>query len=438
MLDAAIISYAVSDKSRFLEMQRHGVSAEDFVDEYQTVWRYITRNKKEHDAVPSPDALRVRFPDLELPKIKKSDIPELLRQLKQRRKYMRFLGSLNQAADRATSFESVDEVIQSLQGELNNIAYSNGQNHLVDLLSKEVAIKMAKEVQARRAGKATGIPTGLQKFDSFTGGLGRQQMVTIIGRPGLGKSWLDLLFVANAVMSGYKVVLYPLEMTLFETAARLYTLFSQKMFGGQRVLRNHDIVMGKVTKKKVIRVLHALEDQFAGQLYVADVGSLADPYTNERIEAEVEVHQPDMFWVDYLTLLKPPTSSGGDSDWQAVRMLSNGIKNTAMRRNTVGGASAQVNREAMRANVFLPRLEHIAYGDSIGQDADKVISINKRRGYLYYALVKNRGGSEIGKTRVRFMVDEGRIEEYPEEADDEDSISAETGPASSGEGDSDD
>lgn len=419
MLDAAIISYAVRFQGAFQELQRSGISEADFVDEYRTVWRYVTRTKRDQDTVPSPAALKVRFPDLETPKVQKRDIPELVSQLKQRRKYIEFLGVLNDAAGEATSFEVVDDVIQQLQGKLNSIAFnSNGRSHLVDMFSEGAKQEMVTEIQRRRSGQQIGIPTGLRKFDAITGGLQRQQMVTIIGRPGLGKSWLDLLFVSEAVLNGYKVILYPLEMTLAETAFRLYTIFSQRLSRGNRVIRNYDLTMGKVTKRKMVSFLNALEDKFSGQLYVADVGSLADPYTNERIEAEVEVHQPDMFWVDYLTLLKPPVSAGGDSDWQAVRMLSNGIKNTAMRRNTVGGASAQVNREAMRANVFLPRLEHIAYGDSIGQDADKVISINKKREFLYYALVKNRGGMEIGKTRVRAMYDEGLIEEFPEEEDD--------------------
>ena len=38
----------------------------------------------------------------------------------------------------------------------------------------------------------------------------------------------------------------------------------------------------------------------------------------------------------------------------------------------------------------------IAYGDSIGQDADQVFSVNRNAKGLYYRLVKNRGGLEIG------------------------------------------
>lgn len=420
-LDSQIISY-VTRYDRLAEVQQAGVERDDFVDEYRTIWGYILRTKRDHDTIPSPDVLRARFPELRLPKVKPRDTPILLSQLRQRRKYIRFLEALNDAASGATSFEEVDDVMQNLMGELNNLTFQSGQSHLVDLFSPEQRKKMVKEMKRRRSGKVVGIPTGLRRFDTIAGGLQKQKMTVVIGRPGLGKSWLDLLFVAMAVLDGQKVILYPLEMTLYETAARLYTLFSQQMLGGDRVIKNYDITTGKVTPRKMRAFLSTLEDRFAGQLYVADVASLADPYTNERIEAEVEMHRPDMFWVDYLTLLKAPNKAGAE-DWTAVRMLSNGIKNTAMRRDCVGGCSAQVSREAMRTRSFLPRLEHIAYGDSIGQDADQVFSINRKhddREHLYYALVKNRGGPEIGRTRCKFQVDVGLLEEHPEDNEDED------------------
>lgn len=383
------------------------------------MWKYLVRMKREHESIPSSQVLRTRFPDLELGVVKDRDLPMLLSNIKQRRKWIEFLGGLNDAASSATSYETVDEVIQRLQGTLNGLTFQGGEAHLVDLFTSKTSKKLLKEVQRRRSGAIAGIPTGLSKFDAFAGGLQKQKMVVVIGRPGIGKSWLDLLFVASAVLSGAKVMLYPLEMTLAETAFRLYTIFSQKMFGVQRVIKNYDLTMGRINPRKLAKFTSALEDKFKGQLYVADMGSLADPYTNERIEAEVDVHKPDMFWVDYLTLLKPPPGAKGVDDWGAVRQLSNGIKNTAMRRNAVGGCSAQVNREALRARVFLPRLEHIAYGDSIGQDADQVLSLNRKGDYLYYALVKNRGGPEIKKTKIKFFVNEGLIVEPREDEEDE-------------------
>lgn len=425
MIGAGVIAYAVKyggDGYRLLV--KAGVSEEDFVDDERAVWRYIVKSRNEHDTIPSADVLFTRFPDFSLPSVRRKDLPLLLHNLRQRSKYIKFMKAMDKASD-CTSYDKVDEAIQGLMGDLNGISFEGpGRAHLVDLFSRKTNKRMLRELQERRAGKITGIPTGLPRLDAVTGGLQRQRMVVIIGRSGMGKSWMDLFFVANAVVNGYKGILYPLEMSLFETAARLYTIFSQMLGGEAKVLRNYDITSGRISPRKVYRFLMALEDKFGGQLHVADVGSLSDHYTNERIEAEVEQHQPDFFWVDYITLLKPPPGSRGssDSDHTAVKKLSNGIKRTAMRRNCVGGCSAQVNREAIRANVFLPRLEHIAFGDSIGHDADLVIPMNRKPGqqhYLYYACAKNRGGPEFGRTRVRFHPNEGILAEEREQEEDE-------------------
>ena len=415
-VDEAIISYVVTNDA-LAEIQGVGISDVHFTEDHRPVWRYLLRTKREHDAVPSREVLKARFPDLDLPRVKQRDVAMLVRQIKQRRRYNEFISLLYQASA-CDDWELVDPAIQTLQADLNSLSVlDTGQSHLVDIFSNAGGKQMMREIRRRRNGVASGIPTGLTRFDMMTGGLQAQKMVCVVGRPGLGKSWLDLMFVASAVMAGRTVMLYPLEMTLFETSLRLYTIFSQKMFGMRRVLRNYDLSTGNVSMPKVRRFLGALEDQFKGQLYVADVAALADPYTNERIEAEVELHRPDMFWVDYLTLLKPPPGSQRSDDWAQVRQLSNGIKNTAMRRGTVGGCSAQVNREAIRGAHFLPRLEHIAYGDSIGQDADLVFSINRNSQGLWYSLVKNRGGPEIDKMCLTWDPNSGNLEERDPQPD---------------------
>lgn len=420
-VDASVISYIVKYGDLGVA-QRAGVSGDDFVDEYRSVWRYLCRVKRDHDAVPTADSLLSRFPDLELPRVRKNEWPVLLSDLRKRRKFIDFLKAIDEVTDRTTSFDSIDDAIGMLQGRLNELTFrDSGSSHIRDLFSRDVSREMIREVQRRRSGQVAGLPTGLRRLDGVTGGLHKQKMVTVIGRSGIGKSWLDLLFVAESVIRGNTALLYPLEMSLFETAMRLYTIFTSRMFGADQALRNYDLSQGRVNTRELRRFLRTLEEHFEGRLTVADMGSLSDPYTIERIEAEVEAVQPDMFWVDYLTLLKPPKGAKDDGGYNEIMKLSHGIKQIAMRRNVVGGCSAQVNREAVRNKVFLPRLEHIAYGDSIGQDSDLVVSVNRKLNdpfHIYYALVKHRGGPEVGPTKVKFHVNEGVIEDLDEDADD--------------------
>lgn len=422
VIDEALLSYAVRYDD-LTSLQKAGVSDDFFVDEYRTAFKYLKRMKREHDALPSRSTFQTRFPDIELPKVRKSELSMLLDQVRKRHKFLQFMGMLNDTAGSGIDFENVGEKIQTLQGQLNVLAFQDeSRAHLVDLFGDpDTKARLVADLRALRRGEQQGIPTGFKRFDRENGGLQKQKMVVVIGRTGIGKSWIDLKFIAKSVVSGHSNILYPLEMTLHEVAWRLYTVFSHEMFGGSKTIKNLDITRGHVPVKKMVRLMNLLEDKFAGQLYVADVGQLSDPYTMERIEAEVEAQRPDMFWVDYITLVKPPPGGRETSEYVQVRQLSNAIAGIAKRRNCVGGCSAQVNREALKQRAFLPRLEHIAFGDSIGQDADMVFSINRKPNEdLYYALVKNRGGMEIGKMRVKFDPNQGIMDEHDDQDDDED------------------
>lgn len=417
VIDEAILSYAVRYND-ITALQKLGISDDHFVDEYRTAYRYLKRMKKQHDALPSRSTFRTRFPDIDLPSIRRSELSMLIDQLRKRHKFIEFMNMLNDTAGSGVDFENVTERIQDLQGKLNVLAFQDeSRSHLVDLFSEDAKELIVPDLRARRRGQTQGIPTGFKRFDRENGGLQKQKMVVVIGRTGIGKSWIDLKFVARATIEGYSGILYPLEMTLHEVAYRLYTIFSQEMFGGSKTIRNLDITRGHVPVRKIVKLMNLLEDKFAGKLHVADVGQLADPYTMERIEAEVDAHRPDMFWVDYLTLVKPPPGAKNDAEYVQVRQLSNGIAGIAKRRNCVGGCSAQVNREALKQKAFLPRLEHISFGDSIGQDADQVFSINRKPGEpdLYYSLVKNRGGMEIPKMRVKTDFNSGMMNEHDDQ-----------------------
>jgi replicative DNA helicase len=420
VIDAALLSYAIKHDD-IGSLQRAGISDDHFVDEFRTAWRYLKRMKRNHDALPSRDTFHTRFPDITLPRVRRSELGMLIDQIQKRRKFIIFMNTLNDVAGSGIDYENVDEKIQGLVGELNSLAFQgDGASHIADLFSEDITERMVAELRARRRGQVRGIPTGFKRYDRSTGGLQRQKMVVVMGRTGKGKSWIDLVFAANAVIGGHKVMIYPLEMTLTETAFRLYTIFSHEMFGGERTIKNLDLQRGHVPVRKAVRLFNLLQDKFAGQLLVADVGALSDPYTIERIDAEISAYRPDMFWVDYITLLKPPSGPKDEQGYMQVQKLSHGIASIAKRRNVVGGCSAQVNREALKVKEFLPRLEHISFGDSIGQDADDVFSINRgENGDLYYALVKCRGGVEIPKTRVRFKPNEGNAKEHSEQDSDE-------------------
>lgn len=420
-IDASVISLASRYPASYMQMKQAGLTADHFNEPFDKMWKFIERSVRETGNVPSADVLSARFEDLEIHRVKQRDLPMLTSEIHRRKKFLDFTGLLLETVNTANQ-EDLEQSIAELQGGLNTLSLRGAnKKNVVDIFSKEISDRMMKDIEARRRGEMKGIPTGFHKFDTMIGGLHAGRMVVVMARPGIGKSWLSLLFVANAIISGHRVVHFPLEMTLEETIYRLYTIFSSLLWGQDKVLKNLDLTLGRITVKRVRKFQEWMEDKYSGQLFVADVAAMSDPYTPERIEAEVSLRKPHLYCVDYLTLMKAPgIGRDGGEDFMTVKALSNACKGIAQRHNCVGQINAQVNRESMKVKSFLPRVEHLAYGDSIGQDADQVVSINRQGEYLYYSVVKNRHGPEIGKTKVNWQVDRGIIEESADQDGDDD------------------
>lgn len=428
--DEAALAYAIRYSDGLTKLRKAGISEEHFEDEFKPVWSHLVKMYNKHHKVPGKAVVLQRFPDLGLPKVKREDISFVVDNLKNRRNWVTFYRILEKSISNNQGWEHVGEMVQELQSDLNRLQVTNnngmGQREsIVDMFSSDSRNRIIKSVRERRDQTASSIPTGLERFDREAGGMMKSRLITVIGRPGKGKSWLTLWAAANAVKNGATVLLYPLEMSYEETSYRLISIFSAITSGGRRIIRDQDLNLGRVNLKRLSKIMDSLSEQFAGRLLISDTSASMDAYTLERMESEVSFWKPDVAWVDYITLMK--SSVKGAESWQQVAELSRGLKGIATRQNIVMGCSAQVNRSAIvqdkrnkKQEVFLPRLEQIAYGDSIGADSNQVISIDRVGKYLYWSLVKNRNGPEIGRVRVVFNVDQGLLLESADRDEEDD------------------
>jgi replicative DNA helicase len=154
------------------------------------------------------------------------------------------------------------------------------------------------------------IPTGIEAFDSVSGGIYRGALFTIGANSGGGKSIMATVLGKNLAERGYKVVIVPLEMSKKEMTTRLMAsvtgtdfsdLWLQRLSTGDR-----DRVRKKFRKwlKKVKKL--------GGRL------TIYKPEQDETIEevyAATSAYDADVNIIDYIGLLK-----GVDGDDQ-VRAL---------------------------------------------------------------------------------------------------------------------
>lgn len=223
---------------------------------------------------------------------------------------------------------------------------------------------------------------GLKPLDDITQGLHRGQLVVMAARPGCGKSLFGLQVARSVFEEGFKVLYLPLEMTEYETLQRL-------IVQAQVVYDTAEANNPTAQQREDIRqYLEALESEGLFSMYCG-LNQLTS------IEKKTKEEEPFLVVVDQLTQVEP---SGKSKDIRDQYMkVTAALKRLALSENVCILALHQLNRAG--ADRKRAGLENLAESDSVGRDADVVLTLNtsededyKMLRYEELFIAKNRQG----------------------------------------------
>lgn len=227
---------------------------------------------------------------------------------------------------------------------------------------------------ANNPGVIVGMPTGLVELDSILGGLQRSDMITLAGRPGMGKTSLALSIAMTACKNyGRKVALFSLEMSEEQLIQRL--LASESGIDTQRLrlgrLNDEDWpsfyqAMGTLEK------LTISIDDTAG-LTVMDLRSRA-----RRLAVESGL---DFIIIDYLQLLSVGGKKRPENRTQEISFISRQIKEMARELNVPVLALSQLSRSLESRADKRPMLSDLRESGAIEQDSDVVLFVYRDEVY---------------------------------------------------------
>lgn len=223
---------------------------------------------------------------------------------------------------------------------------------------------------------------GLKPLDDITQGLHRGQLVVMAARPGCGKSLFGLQVARSVFEEGFKVLYLPLEMTEYETLQRL-------IVQAQVVYDTAEANNPTAQQREDIRqYLEALESEGLFSMYCG-LNKLAS------IEKKTKEERPFLLVVDQLTQVEPDGRSKDIRD-QYMKVTA-ALKRLALSENVCILALHQLNRAG--ADRKRAGLENLAESDSVGRDADVVLTLNtnededyKMLRYEELFIAKNRQG----------------------------------------------
>ena len=309
------------------------------------------------------------------------DYANIVQEMHVRRELIRISESvLDQASSAAEVSTSGEEMIQNAEKSLFDLAERGHFNQSFMKFERALkqTIEMAKSAYQNEEG-IVGVPTGLTDLDNRLGGMHKQDLVIIAGRPSMGKTALatNIAFHAakNIEKKGLKstVAFFSLEMSSEQLSTRILSEQSR--------IRSNDIRRGKVSEKEFEKFIEASKNIFELPLYIDETPAITIAAISNRSRRIKRLFGLELIVVDYIQLMR----SSGSKEYNRVQEISEitqGLKALAKELNVPVLALSQLPRAVEQRDDKKPQLADLRESGSIEQDADVVMFVFREAYYL--------------------------------------------------------
>ena len=275
---------------------------------------------------------------------------------------------------------SGEEIIQNTEKSLFDLAERGHFNR--SFLKFDNALKqtieMARNAYQNEEG-IVGVPTGLTDLDSRLGGLHKQDLIIIAGRPSMGKTALatNIAFHAakNIEKKGSKstVAFFSLEMSSEQLSTRILSEQSR--------IRSNDIRRGKVSEKEFEQFIETSKNIFDLPLYIDETPAITISAISNRSRRIKRLFGLDLIVVDYIQLMRSGNIKN-EGRVQEISEITQGLKALAKELDVPVLALSQLSRAVEQRDDKKPQLADLRESGSIEQDADVVMFVYREAYYL--------------------------------------------------------
>jgi replicative DNA helicase len=396
------LARAVLDEDMVV-LVKERITADFFPDaKYERIFRYLLTHWNKYGTPPDLDVAKRGFPSQKWEDPGQT-IGYFIEELRRRRKMVLLLDTLNDAVgviQDPDDPDATDTVIGMLQGALHNVRWETSSIKDENVTQQASAMERLLTQRMENPGHLRGLSTGFNGIDLVTGGLQKEQLVTIVGTPKTGKS-SALLYMALAVHRQAAVPLFvSFEMSFQEQMDRLASLLS-----GISLTR---IMNGQLTPGEKKKVVKAIKDAESMKPFIISTDILAAT-TVSGIQMKIHEYQPDVVFIDgtYLMDAETPTFEKGSNF--ALTEITRGLKRLAQTQNLpiVNTTQALLSRAKKGLS-----LHSIGYTSSFAQDSDLVLGTERPddEKVARFHVIASRSGPR-GETWIAWDWDHGHVQE---------------------------
>ena len=398
--ECSILCKVLNTKSMMI-LNSNNIDGSFFV-KYKPLYDFINDHVSKYGQVPDISTIAIEFPDFSIFDVQESD-QYLVDRIYEQHTFRMCCISLKKLEPLLQ--QDAQKAVEFLQQEIPKLA------NITPLNSYDLVEKSPERLQEYEAmldkQEEYFINTGFPEFDNIMGGFKKEDLVILLARPNQGKSWLAFKFALEAWKQGKRVGIYSGEMSKTDVGYRLDTLDSH--ISNTCLQRGNKVVHGaykdyiEFLSKQEIPILVTTQKDFNGRP------------TTAKLQAFIEKEKLDILFVDQLYSVQPTTKSR-DRRLQFEEVMQESLDIT-MRLGIPIVYTCQASRKTVGDEAEkdkLPRLEHIAESDSIGQIATRVISMCQYEGNLLLKMAKNRNLALGEKVAYLWNIDKGLFEYNPD------------------------
>ena len=242
-----------------------------------------------------------------------------------------------------------------------------------------------------------GITSGWKCLDDVTYGLQGGDLIVIVARPNVGKSYLLFHMAMAAYKDGKSAMVTSMEMSRSQVSKRLVAIYSQLnpdyITRGRLSPQYERLLESKVNALQVATNFHIMSGDMKR--------SVAD------IDLAIQQVSPDIAFIDAAYLLKPDKiRRTSDARREVISDVFEDLKKVAVARNIPIVMTTQFNRQVKKKSKSDLDLSNIAETDVIGQIASVVMGVRpgnvpNEKETRIIEVIKNREGSLL-KFAVNF------------------------------------
>ena len=264
-------------------------------------------------------------------------------------------------------------------------AVSAGADETRQAVSLDGAMDAALQAaeQALRQGRPAGTSTGMPAVDRSLGGLERQALIVLAGRPGMGKSALGLQWALHAARDAKAaqergepkrgVLIVSLEMSGEQIGRRVLAAAARIAV---TTMKHGALCQGEFDRlTRARRELHGLP------LSIEDSAGMSIGLIRLKARLAARRHGLGLVVVDHLHIVKPEEADARHGATQSIGKISNSLKRLAKEFDVPVLALAQLNRGLESRDDKRPTLADLRQSGEIEQDGDAIIFIYRPEYY---------------------------------------------------------